>query len=200
MLAVIILVCVCVILLAVLGVMKKSSRQSQEPPGPWGWPYFGQAFSVSADSAHLKFSAWSKEYGDLYMITMFGRKILVLNNPDIIRKAFVERDLAEVVSDRPPSFIGHFIADGYKDVLFRKYDDICRKLKAVTLKAMFSAGEGSELFHELAGKEYQNYVTGITSSSGRNIDILKPLESSLCKMIGLMVSGITSCDALTWFS
>lgn len=181
------------ILVSVLvwNLMTKSKEKSagRLPPGPAGLPFIGQGGQLSANSAHLQFTEWSKQYGDVFMFQIFGKKVAVFNNPDIIRKAFADSDVAHLTSDRPGSFIGRQIADTYRDILFRRYDEVCEKLKQTTLRAMHtSAGKNSEQFLPIQ-EEVQEYIERITRSKGEDVDIIQPLEATLCKLIGLLFTG-----------
>lgn len=184
----VVLLCSCVVLIAVLfGVMLRQNKAGKLPPGPGGLPWLGQAFRLSINSAYLKFTQWSSEYGPVFMFNLFGRKVVVINDPDIIRKTFAETGLSSKTSDRPPSFIGHFVADSYKDILFRVYDDICHKLKCATTKAMYSIDKENLDYDRFNTMEINDYIRKVTTKGG-DIDMVGPLEQSLCKMIGVLVS------------
>ena len=185
----IVLICVCVVLAAVLvGAMVRETKGGNMPPGPSGLPWFGQAFRMSINSAFLKFTQWSTDYGDVFMFSIFGRKVVVLNDPDIIRKTFSGSELGNKTSDRPPSFIGNFIGDSYKDILFRVYDDLCHKLKCATTKAMYSIDKENLDFDRLNRLEINEYIRKVTTKDG-DIDLVGPLQHSLQKMIGVLVSN-----------
>lgn len=183
-----ILVCVCVVLVAVLlGAVIKETKRGQFPPGPGGLPWFGQAFRMSVNSAYIKFTHWAGQYGDVFMFNMFGRKVVVLSDPDVIRRTFADTGVGSKTSDRPPSFIGHFIADSYKDILFRVYDDLCHKLKCATTKAIYSIDKENVDYDRLNTTEINEYIRRISTKDG-DVDLVTPLEHSLCKMIGVLVS------------
>lgn len=165
----------------------KDIKIERMPLGPPGLPVFGQGFQLSINSAHLQFTEWSKQYGDIFMFKIFGKKIVVLNNPDLIRKTFADNHLSSQTSDRPESFLGQYVADSYKDVLFRRYDEVCEKLKRTTMKAIHSSGITSTVYASLQQGEIQDYIQEITKNKGEDLDIVKPLEVSLCKLIAILV-------------
>ncbi|WAR04909.1 CP17A-like protein [Mya arenaria] len=163
----IILLCVFGVLFVTLAAMVLGkSRGGTCPPGPSGIPFFGQAFSLSVNSAHLQFSEWARQFGDIFMFSMFGTKVVVLNSPDLIKKAFAGKELALKLSDRPPSFIGHYVANGYKDILFRRYDELCSKFKALTLKAMYTVRDENQDFESIQMAEINDYVRNIADNDG----------------------------------
>lgn len=192
----IVLVCfvVAFVLLWILMVRSKVKDQ-RPPPGPRGLPLVGQGFNLSINSAHLQFTKWSKEYGDVFMFNVFGSNVCVLNSPDLIWKAFYEKQLSDLTSDRPSSFIGQYIGNSYKDILFRRYDDLCKKLKSVTIKAMYSIGSGSDVYIMQQQAEINEYIRKITREENGDVNIITPLESSLCKLIGILFTGELMQDA-----
>ncbi|XP_045207378.2 cytochrome P450 2D20-like [Mercenaria mercenaria] len=190
MIVTVILVCfvlVAVVLWTLVGRSKEKERRP--PPGPRGLPFVGQGFHLSINSAHLQFSKWSKEYGDVFMFSVFGKNVCVLNSPDTIWSAFYEKQLSDYTSDRPGSFIGQYIADSYKDILFRRYDDLCKKLKGATIKAMYSSGSGNDIYITQQQTEINEFIRKITRDKGNDVNIIEPLETTLCKLIGIMFTG-----------
>lgn len=186
MMVFIILLCVCVVLVAVLvGAIVRETKGGEMPPGPGGLPWLGQAFRLSVNSAYLKFTQWSDEYGNVVMFSLFGKKVVVLNDPDIIRNTFV--DLGNKTSDRPQSFIGQFVAGSYKDILFRAYDELCHKLKCATSQAMYSIDKENTDYDRLNTMEINEYIRRVTTKDG-DVDMVGPLEDTLCKLIGILVS------------
>ncbi|KAH3826034.1 vitamin D(3) 25-hydroxylase-like [Dreissena polymorpha] len=183
------LLCSCAVLVVVLIVLSVIGKvTSLSPPGPGGLPYIGQGLNFSVNSAHKQFTEWAKEYGDIVMFRMFGQPVVVLNNPDLIRKAFSAKDIKSSISDRPPSFIGQFVAGQYNDILFRKYDPLCADLKRVTIQVMYKTGASKAELEALVSSEIQDYVSKISAAEG-DVDIIESLQTTLCKLIGVLYTG-----------
>lgn len=49
--------------LALLALLRRKPRRL--PPGPRGWPIFGNSFNVPKQHPWITYSNWSKEYGEL---------------------------------------------------------------------------------------------------------------------------------------
>ena len=189
MVVTVVLVCVVMVLIIVWTVVGRSKQRSQRPPpGPRGLPFIGQGFHLKINSAHLQFSKWSKEYGDIFMFNVFGTNVCVLSSPEKIWRTFNDTPLAELTSDRPGSFIGRYVACSYKDILFRRYDDLCKKLKSATLRAMYSCGSGNDVYIGNQQAAINDFIHKITTDNGSDVNIIEPLERTLCKLIGVMVS------------
>ncbi|KAF8314211.1 cytochrome P450 [Clavulina sp. PMI_390] len=50
------------------------------PPGPSGIPWIGQGFKVPMLHSHLYYTRLARKYGDIYLVTALGQKIVVLNS------------------------------------------------------------------------------------------------------------------------
>lgn len=70
------------------------------PPGPKGWPIVGSYLTLTSGKYELRdlLNMWAKEYGDLYMFSMFGSRFVILNSYDLIHEAFQSPDF----NDRAP--------------------------------------------------------------------------------------------------
>lgn len=197
MLVTIVFVCCILVIVVVAGMVAKAKEEQQQkqqlnhhqnhhqPPGPSGLPIIGLGFQLDINSAHLQFTKWCKQYGDIFRFDIYGTNVVIFNSPESIRKVFCE--FSELTSDRPGSFIGQYLAQSYKDILFRRYDDVCEKLKNVTLKAMYSSGIGCDDFITDQQHIINDYIKKIASRNGVDIDIVQDLELTLCRMIALLV-------------
>ena len=176
------------VVLAVLNRTRNRSKQKRVPPGPQGWPLVGQGLSLSLNKAYLKFTEWNKTYGDIASFSFFGRRVVILSNPEVIRRAFHGAEYGVVMSDRPQSFMGQYAANMNKDILFRQYDSTCQKLKSITVKALHDVIVGDEAYYENMQKVINLYVKSLQGKSDSDTDIIAPLNFSLCRLMGGLVS------------
>ena len=83
-------------------VLKKCrfSRSSKQlPPGPKPLPFLGNVLDLPKDYWWIKFSQWSKEYGDVVHINVLGQHIVILNSINSTRELLDRR--SAIYSDRP---------------------------------------------------------------------------------------------------
>ncbi|KAF7790630.1 hypothetical protein EIP86_001586 [Pleurotus ostreatoroseus] len=57
-----------------------SRTQRCMPPGPKGWPVFGNAFQIPTKLPFLQFDEWAKRYGPIVSLNAMGQRIVVLND------------------------------------------------------------------------------------------------------------------------
>jgi hypothetical protein len=68
-------------------------------PGPIGLPIIGNALQIPAKDQWLTYAAWSKKWGSLVKLKMFGKHILVVNDVKDAVELLVNR--SKIYSGRP---------------------------------------------------------------------------------------------------
>lgn len=165
-----------------------SKRKKKSPPGPCGLPFFGSFFDIDLKNIHLDFLKWKERYGDIVSFKMNGKNFLVLNNIDIIRKAFESDEIGALMSDRPLNFIGENIFFGYKDVLLRRYDDEFMKMKKLMIRSMKLHDYNSDKFQQLMSEELSHILSKFQKTEGKPTEPMDILVPSFCNIIGMLVS------------
>jgi cytochrome P450 len=179
---------ICFLFIA-LGAMTSKTKK-RFAPGPTGIPFFGSFFDIDMKNLHLDFMRWKEQYGNIVSFKLNGKNILVLNNAEIIRKAFASDDIGPLMSDRPLNFMGEYIAFGYKDVLLRRYDDEFLRMKDVMIRALTTHDFNSPTFRQMMQEETNHVVTKFQKTEGKPTDAMDILMPSFCNIIGMLVSII----------
>ncbi|XP_033758198.1 vitamin D(3) 25-hydroxylase-like [Pecten maximus] len=169
--------------------MKKTKRKKKYPPGPGGLPYFGVHFQVTSGKLHVNLQQWKRQYGNIIGFKILGQNILVLNSPELIRKAFESEDFAPLMSDRPPNFIGEHIMYGYRDVLLNSYNESFKKMKKLMVSCINKHGFSSKHFQDIADEEFQCVLNQFHAQNGEAVDPINILMPSFCKLVGGFFSG-----------
>ncbi|XP_060063804.1 vitamin D(3) 25-hydroxylase-like [Ylistrum balloti] len=168
---------------------KKTKRKKKYPPGPKGMPYFGVHFQVSPGEMHKNLEKWKRQYGDIISFKILGQNIVVLNSPELIRKAFESEEFASLVNDRPPNFIGKYVMYNYRDVLLNRYSESFRKMKKLMVSCINKHGFSSKHFQDIADEEFRCVLNQFHAQNGQAVDAVKLLMPSFCKLIGGFFSG-----------
>ncbi|KIK00846.1 hypothetical protein K443DRAFT_678870 [Laccaria amethystina LaAM-08-1] len=82
-------------------------RAPNMPPGPPTLPVIGNANIMPRERLHLKFTEWSKVYGDVFSLKVFNQTIIVLNSPTIVKEVIDIRSASS--SNRPKSILADMI-------------------------------------------------------------------------------------------
>ncbi len=82
------------------------------PPGPRGYPVFG-ILPLITKQFHLQLFDYARQFGRIVSLKMGSQLVVVLNDPNIIKKAFARPEF----SARPRSSLSS-ILDGYGKNIF----------------------------------------------------------------------------------
>jgi len=82
-------------------------HQRRLPPGPAGYPLFG-ILPLITKQFHLQLFDYAQKFGRILSLRMGSQLVVVLNDPNIIKKAFARPEF----SRRPQSALSS-ILDGY---------------------------------------------------------------------------------------
>ncbi|KAF8909745.1 cytochrome P450 [Gymnopilus junonius] len=80
-------------------VLNRYPRLSALPPGPAGFPIFGNAFQVPVKMPWFKFTKWAEEFGPIFSLNMAGHPIIVVNMFKAAHDLVDRR--SDIYSDRP---------------------------------------------------------------------------------------------------
>ena len=79
------------------------------PPGPWGFPYFGNVHQLGT-KPHLAFTKMWKKYGDVFRIQLPNNPTVVLCGRAAVKEALLKQ--SSIFADRPHFKTWQLIADG----------------------------------------------------------------------------------------
>ncbi|KIY70895.1 cytochrome P450 [Cylindrobasidium torrendii FP15055 ss-10] len=117
-----------------VGLVKNHLSRQPLPPGPRGLPILGNALDMMGEHPWVKYTEWSKQYGEIMHISAAGQPIIILSTPHVLAELLDRR--GSIYSDRPNLVMGGELA-GYEDsVPMGRYGNRlreCRKLMIDTL-------------------------------------------------------------------
>ncbi|KAL5020569.1 hypothetical protein ScPMuIL_003461 [Solemya velum] len=158
-------------------------------PGPIGPPLIGQSFSLDMEKAYVDFTNLQEKYGDIYSLSLFGKNIVILGNAEYVRKAFSSKKYSPYLNDRPSSFLGHYIAQSYKDILLRRNDAKFDKVKNICMSAMHSFGDGCASSRDAIAKELHHVVSKFGRRNGTNVNPMDIINLSISNITAIMFTG-----------
>jgi cytochrome P450 len=159
--------------------------------GPKGYPLIGSALDIDSTRLHLKLTEWSEQFGDMFVVRMFGRKLFVLNSPDVIREALVEKPNDVIFGSRVvPSFVGQYTMSGYSDIIFSPHSSELVERRKFVHRLLKMYGDGSERLEAIIMEHLEKLVSDIRQYDGKPMDLGDVVENLLYHVVGVLVSII----------
>ena len=78
---------------------KTVTVSGQKLPGPKQWPLLGNMHQVDMQHLHQSVSTMVKDFGPIFQLNLMGQKTVLLNDPELIRKAFGSSEIGDVLKD-----------------------------------------------------------------------------------------------------
>jgi hypothetical protein len=93
--------------LLLICLLRQLRHQRRLPPGPAGYPLFG-ILPLITKQFHLQLFDYAQKFGKILSLKMGSQMVVVLNDPNVIKKAFARPEF----SGRPKSALSS-ILNGY---------------------------------------------------------------------------------------
>ncbi|XP_056379799.1 cytochrome P450 2D17-like [Hyla sarda] len=144
-----------IICLFLFDFLKSRKNGSQFPPGPKGIPFLGNILQVDYKNPTETLRKLKKEFGDVYSLQYFWKKMVVLNGFDVMKEALINR--SEDIADRPrfPIYekIG-YVGDA-KGIVLERYGSSWKEQRRFTLSTLRDFGMGKKSLEERVTEEAQ---------------------------------------------
>ncbi|KAJ7806150.1 cytochrome P450 [Mycena olivaceomarginata] len=157
-------------------------------PGPPGLPIVGNLFQVPRSHPWITFAEWKRAYGDIILVKMFSRNLIIVNSTQIAIELFEKR--SSVYSERPLRSMAQLCGFG-KALLFLPYGEMARKTRKL-MHAEISQ-HVVQKHHQLQEREVQRFVQRLSTASSETIwEDTRRLAASVILMIshGYEVKGL----------
>ncbi|XP_071790276.1 cytochrome P450 2C1-like [Asterias amurensis] len=157
-------------------------KRLQLPPGPWGWPILGIIPSLDREAPQYTIAEMSKTYGPVVSFRLGSHLVVVLNDYDSIREAFVKS--GDIFSDRPRLTMFNEVHEGMPGggIVLSFYENHWKEQRRFALKALRSLGMGRATMESKICTEARHIVQSFDEQKG------EPFRSA--KITGLAVSNI----------
>jgi len=87
------------LLLSILRLRLRRRNLPPLPPGPKGYPLIGNLYDIPHENAWVTYAEWSKKYGDVIHVSVFGTSTIILNSAKAALELLEKRSAN--YSDRP---------------------------------------------------------------------------------------------------
>jgi hypothetical protein len=174
--------------IAVYMLVTRNKDDPRLPPGPKGYPLFGNILDIDTENMHMKLTEWAQEYGDIFSIKLFGTRAVVLSSSEIIREALITKPFDVIFSNRPPTFGGKNILTF--DIAFASYNTDWQARRKVLHRILKLHGEGGINTQNVVVRELRRGVDKILQCNGESFDPYNIVTDCLCDIINCLVSMI----------
>ncbi|CAN8096973.1 unnamed protein product [Discula destructiva] len=166
-------------------------------PGPRGLPLIGRVHDVPAEATWLKFYEWSKTYGPIYQMEMFGSVHVWISDEKIAHDLLAKRNA--IYSDRPviANLPDNRTSGDYSALLGRT--ETWKRQRKLTHHLMADAAKASlhgyptrerDRFLYLLSRDSSNYVDLIEQFTSRTVSRLSWGSPHMAKVVRRNTAGL----------
>lgn len=174
------------IILFVLAAVYLSRRWRKRPTGPKMPGPVGRFF-VGNEASHFNLDEWAFKFGDIFEIYSYGKRLIVLNSAELIRKA--NSDTYRIIfGARPNTFYGEYFAHNNQTIAFSACETnlVMRK---VYNKALHVYGDGIERFEQMISKCIGKMLSKMEQKRADDFDLYIHVKEALADTICILLSG-----------
>lgn len=168
-------------------------RNLRLPPSPPTLPILGhlQYLLTNKEQLHRTLHQLSKKYGDVLLLRLGTRKVLVVSSPTAAEECFTKNDI--VFANRPRSLAGKHLNYNYQSIGFSPYGDRWRNLRRLTTIELFSAKRLAALTsvrtQEVRSLLKELFRNTVTTGSWRKVELRPRLSELAFQVVMKMISG-----------
>ncbi|KAH9970119.1 cytochrome P450 [Lactifluus volemus] len=144
------------------------------PPGPRGWPLIDNLFDWPFESAWIPFAEWSKMFGDIIHVKIFGMHIVILSSHDTASSLMSQASY----SDRPILTMVGTLMNFTPSLVLAPYGEHWKAMRRITQQSLNRHSslallpsqllDARLLLQELVTRP-ENYIGAIRYALGKNI-------------------------------
>ena len=180
---------ICVMFLMALIWYKKTRKTSLcPPPGPWPLPFVGNVLSMDTRRMHLTFYELSQKYGKIFTVSLLGEDIVVINDINMLRKAFLGEEYGDIFDDRPHSFASKYIMFD-ADLGLGRANKVTFALRKMLHKGLKVFGDGVARFELQVSEELDRLVMEFNTQTGKDFDMCLSLKKSFANWMSTLATG-----------
>ncbi|PWZ09552.1 Trans-cinnamate 4-monooxygenase [Zea mays] len=119
-----------------IAVSKIRGRKLRLPPGPVPVPVFGNWLQVGDDLNHRNLAALSRKFGDVFLLRMGQRNLVVVSSPPLAREVLHTQGVE--FGSRTRNVVFDIFTDKGQDMVFTVYGDHWRKMRRIMTVPFFT--------------------------------------------------------------
>ena len=168
---------------------KRHKAPGTSLPGPKPIPIIGNALDVNFQSLHLSLFDMVKTYGAIFQIKLLGQTAVVINDVDLIRKAFSSSKYGDNLNDRQDSFFGKYVCFDSSNIAFAKTNKKTMIKRKMFHRALKFYGDGVEHFEETADEELGRLKEELRQTGQQDFDMSDIIRRSFANTTATLMTG-----------
>ncbi|ESN97251.1 hypothetical protein HELRODRAFT_85645 [Helobdella robusta] len=157
-------------------------------PGPSGLPFFGCAFQLDRKKPFETFMNWAGTYGEVCLVTLFARKILLLSSSKVLEEALITR--GKDFSGRPALFYrAKFMSDGHEDIVSTSPCPVWKVLRKGLQREMKKYDPSQRRIESIINLILDELIKELADTNGVPIDPREAIFTSLININCLFMIG-----------
>lgn len=111
-------------------------KRSKLPPGPLCLPIFGNWLQVGNDLNHRNLAKMAKSYGDVFMLRLGCRNLVVVSNPELAKQVLHTQGVE--FGSRKNNLVFDIFTGNGQDMVFTVYGEHWRKMRRIMTLPFFT--------------------------------------------------------------
>ena len=124
------------LVVAGLAIFHLSKPKLWLPPGPLAFPIFGNWLQVGDDLNHRNLSDMARKYGDVFLLRMGQRNLVVVSSPDLAKEVLHTQGVE--FGSRTRNVVFDIFTGNGQDMVFTVYGDHWRKMRRIMTVPFFT--------------------------------------------------------------
>ncbi|XP_072452401.1 cytochrome P450 2D6 [Notamacropus eugenii] len=177
------------VLLFLLELSKRWRRPPRYPPGPASIPLLGNILQLDFKNLHGSFRQLRKKFGDVFSLQMIWTPVVVLNGPEAVREALVQK--SEDTSDRPSLPVYKHLGFGpnAQGVILARYGEAWKEQRRFSLTTLRNFGLGKQSLEQWVTTEAAFLCSAFASKEGQPFDPHYLLTCCVTNVIASLTYG-----------
>uniref|UniRef100_UPI0037E9C1D1 cytochrome P450 2J6-like n=1 Tax=Semicossyphus pulcher TaxID=241346 RepID=UPI0037E9C1D1 len=162
----------------------KNRKSASFPPGPRGFPFVGNIFTVDHNRTHESMTQLAREYGDVYSLRMCKVWIVVINGFKVYKEALVNQPYS---MERPILPLSNELNNGHG--LLLSNGNIWKQQRRFALSTLRNFGLGKKSLEPVILDEFTHCLKDFQSYQGKPFNPRLVVNNAVSNIICSMVFG-----------